>query len=110
MGKYDDITPERLSAELRRFARLVSRWDEQGVLLDETPSLQQFLGELRRMLFAYEVRCTRKLEPPMAADPGATQPDPDQSSRIVTEALDLERQLHQELQRRLWSADDGGEG
>ena len=106
MGKYDDITPERLRSELLRFARLIVKMEEEGVLLDKTPSVLRVLGELRQMLFAHEVRYTKKLLPPEKAEdkPPADRPDPalDDSRRIVEEALRREKELQEELEKRLF--------
>jgi hypothetical protein len=104
MGKYDDITPDRLRSELLRFSRLVVKMDEEGVLLDKTPSLLRFLGELRQMLFAHEVRHTRHLLPSgEAAEPRApADPALEESRRIVEEALKREQELQDELERRLF--------
>jgi len=105
MGKYDDITPERLRSELLRFARLINKMEEEGVLLDKTPSVLRLLGELRQMLFAHEVRYTKKLLPPEKAEEKASEPaDPalEDSRRIVEEALRREKELQEELEKRLF--------
>jgi len=105
MGKYDDITPERLRSEILRFARLLIRMEEEGVLLDKTPSILRLLGELRQMLFAYEVRYTKKLLPsgPIEKEsPEEKDPRLDESLRIVEEALRRERELQEELEKRLF--------
>ena len=107
MGKYDDITPERLRSELLRFARLITKMEEEGVLLDKTPSILRVLGELRQMLFAHEVRYTKKLLPAEKTSeekPQADRPDPalEDSRRIVEEALRREKELQEELEKRLF--------
>jgi hypothetical protein len=105
MGKYDDITPEGLRAEILRFARLLLKLEKEGVLLDKTPSVLRLLGELRQMLFAYEVRYTKKLMPSeKPRSTGETELDhaPDDSVRIVQEALRREKELQEELERRLF--------
>lgn len=108
MGKYDDITPERLRSELLRFARLITKMEEEGVLLDKTPSVLRMLGELRQMLFAHEVRYTRKLLPPektqdQPVEPAdAADPATEDSRRIVEEALRREKELQEELEKRLF--------
>ena len=107
MGKYDDITPDRLRSELLRFARLILKMEEEGVLLDKTPSVLRLLGELRQMLFAHEVRYTKKLLPPektteeKPAEPTA-DPALEDSRRIVEEALRREKELQEELEKRLF--------
>jgi hypothetical protein len=61
MGRYDDITPEKLRAELLRFAELIQRMDRDDLLLRSSPRILKMLGELRQMLFAYEIRGARHL-------------------------------------------------
>jgi hypothetical protein len=105
MGKYDDITPERLRSEILRFARFLLKMEEEGVLLEKTPSVLRMLGELRQMLFAHEVRYTRKLLPSQKRDQPASQavdPAVEDSRRIVEEALRREKELQEELERRLF--------
>jgi hypothetical protein len=123
MGRYDDITGDRLRAELTRFARLVLRMEEEDVLLDRTHSVLRLLGELRQMVFAHEVRNTRRDQPPRphpltrmerleerarGADPErrstADTPDddlvaaePKDSFRVVREALEREREFLDQL-------------
>jgi hypothetical protein len=117
MGRYDDITGDRLRAELTRFARLVLRMEEEDVLLDRTHSVLRLLGELRQMVFAHEVRNTRRDQPPRphpltrmerleerakgndparrsaadTADDDLGAAEPEDSLRVVREALDRER-------------------
>jgi len=103
MGKYDDINPEQLRSEVLRFARLLIKMDDEGVLLASTPSVLRLLGELRQMLFAYEVRATRRLLPPESSEPRMVAPeDPSllDSTRIVEEALRREKELQEELEKR----------
>ena len=113
MGRYDDITPEQLRAELLRFAELLQRMDREQLLLRASPRILKLLGELRQMLFAYEIRGARHLggkDLPGAAGPA--QPEPtsglDQDSlRIVREALEREKELQEELERRLFDPEEG---
>jgi len=113
MGKYDDITPERLRSEVLRFARLLQKMDEEGVLLDKSPSILRLLGELRQMLFAYEVRYTKKLLPSEKARGEKASPAEDpavrESARIVQEALRREKELQEELEKRLFRDRDDEE-
>jgi hypothetical protein len=102
MGRYDDITPEELRAQLLRLARLIRAMEKQGVLLNKTPSILRLLGELRQMIFAYEVRVTRNLAP---SDDGRADSELDESLRIVNEALDRERELQDELRDRFFPDD-----
>lgn len=118
MGKYDDITPDRLRAEITRFARLLLKMEEDGVLLEKAPAILRLLGELRQMLFAYEVRGTKRLAPGESEDGGSERAEPAvpadeedaeslDSLRIVREAVERERQFLEELDR---DRDDGEDG
>ncbi len=114
MGRYDDISPEELRHQLLRFARLVVRQEKEGALLESLPSLMQFLGELRQMVFAYEVRGTRRACKPSDGDAkgphtGTRDPSLMKSLRVVDEAIQRARQLHEELERGLL-ADDSDDG
>ena len=44
MGKYDDISPERLRSDLVGFARFVLRLEEEGRILHSAAQLQKLLG------------------------------------------------------------------
>src|SRR5262245_6698 len=113
MGRYDDITPEKLRAELLRFGELIQRMDKEGLLLRSSPRILRLLGELRQMLFAYEIRGARHLggkdlPGPAEAEAGASSDeggDAD-SLRIVREALRREKELQEELERRLIDSQD----
>lgn len=111
MGRYDDLTDEELAKELVHFARLVLRMEEEGVLLDRTHSVLRLLGELRQMVFAHEVRATRRDEPPrphpltrmerLQEEAGrleeGTGDDVARSLRIVRDALEREREFLDDL-------------
>lgn len=123
MGRYDDITGDRLRAELTRFARLVLRMEEEDVLLDRTHSVLRLLGELRQMVFAHEVRNTRRDQPPRphpltrmerleerakgadserrstadTADDDLMAAEAEDSLRVVREALEREREFLDQL-------------
>lgn len=90
MGQYDDIVPEALRADLRRFAELILQLDSRDQLLDATPRLLKVLGDLRAKIFAYEVRITGRLFPKEQDDiPGDDEdrPDLEESKRVVEEAI-----------------------
>jgi hypothetical protein len=107
MGRYDDITPEKARAELLRFAELIQRMDREEVLLRSSPRILKMLGELRQMLFAFEIRGGRHLGgkdlpgPQGPIEEAAPDPDEAASLRIVEEALRREKELQEELERRL---------
>jgi hypothetical protein len=112
MGRYDDITPEKLRAELLRFAELIQRMDAEELLLRSSPRILKMLGELRQMLFAYEIRGARHLggkdlpgPQEMEASEGTGGIDP-ASWRVVQEALQREKELQDELERRLLDRQD----
>jgi len=113
MGRYDDITPEQARAELLRFAELIQRMDRDQILLRASPRILKLLGELRQMLFAFEIRGARHLG---GKDlPGSGLPDTEESPpaldreslRIVREALEREKELQDELERRLFDPEEG---
>ena len=112
MGRYDDITPEKLRAELLRFAELIQRMDAEQLLLRSSPRILKMLGELRQMLFAYEIRGARHLggkdvpaSQEMEASEGTGGIDP-ASWRVVQEALQREKELQDELERSLLDRQD----
>lgn len=123
MGKYDDITPDELRAELVRFARLVLKMEETGILLERSPTLLKMLGELRQMLFAYEVMHTGNLVPTEEKQqererlqerilgPRAEEEDAlvRESLRVVREAMEREQELQDEIEDGLFSPDDDDE-
>lgn len=100
MGRHDDITEDQLREELVSFARLILLLDRKDALLDRSASVLRLLGEMRRMVFAWEVRVTDRESPTRPRRPGAT-PAPakedDPSMRVVREALERERELLREL-------------
>ena len=105
MGRYDDITPEQLRAELLRFAELIQRMDREAILLRSSPRILRLLGELRQMLFAFEIRGARHLGGENAT--GAPGSDPAEgltrgSPQIVREARRCEKELQDELERRFF--------
>jgi|GEM_PF-4883058 len=58
MGRYDHISDERLCAEVARYGRLLQRMEARGEVLDRTADILTVLGELRQMVFAWEMSCT----------------------------------------------------
>jgi hypothetical protein len=107
MGKYDDISPERLRSDLVGFAKLVLRLEEEGRILHSAAQLQKLLGELRQKLFAFEIRSTHlNLEAPRSRSgetvSAAVDADADpvvrDSLRVVREALRRTEEMLQEWQ------------
>lgn len=109
MGRYDDISDARLRSEIARFARILQRMEEKGEILDRTADILTLLGELRSMVFAWEVRETFRSEE--GTEPGPRPPRPsapeaeDESARIVREAREAEARLR----RRLGGGESSGE-
>ena len=58
MPTPDEISDDQLREELVSFARLILLLDRKGALLDRSASVLRLLGDLRRMVFAWEVRVT----------------------------------------------------
>jgi hypothetical protein len=58
MGRYDHISDKRLCAEVARYGRMLQRMEEKGEVLDRTADILLILGELRQMVFAWEISCT----------------------------------------------------
>lgn len=96
MGLYDDISPEDLRIDLRRFAELIVRLDNEGQLLDATPRLLKVLGDLRAKIFAYEVRVTGRLLP---REEEETSKEIEDARRIVEEAIERFQEAEKEWTR-----------
>lgn len=79
-------TSEQVRSALLRFAELIRRLDEEERLLRSLPFMLGRLGELRRMLFEYEVRVTERLLP-------VEDPEERESRRIVREAIQREEDM-----------------
>jgi hypothetical protein len=105
------MSEERLREELVSFARLILLLNRKGALLDRSASLLRLLGDLRRTVFAWEVRVTDREGPPRPRRPGQPEPLPpdDASARIVREALERERELLRELERETLDDDPDGD-
>jgi len=54
---------ERVRLELVLFAELIQRLEKEGRLAEALPFVLHRLGDLRRLLFDYEVRATHRLLP-----------------------------------------------
>jgi hypothetical protein len=120
MRRYDDITESELRRELVGFARLVLTMEKHDALADRTASLLRLLGELRRMVFAYEVAHTNRDEPVQSRNPrpdATSRPLSDdealdalveESRRIVEEARERQEEFGDELRGRPHSPGDAG--
>lgn len=76
-------TEREVRAALMAFADLLRRLDRDERLTRNLPLIMGRLGDLRRMLFEYEVRVTERLLP-------TEDPIERESRRIVREALENE--------------------
>lgn len=83
---------------LRTFGDLVRRLDDEERLLEAVPLLLARLGDLRQMLFSYEVLVTERLLP-------TDDPVERESRDIVRRAREREREMLDEWERG-WSAED----
>lgn len=97
MGRYDDITDARLRSEIARFARILQRMEEKGETLERTADILNLLGELRRMVFAWEVRETFKKERREPPEPSPAPEPETHSDRIVREAREAEERLRRDM-------------
>lgn len=82
-------TDEQVRSALLRFGELVRRLDDDGRLLRALPFLLGRLGDLRRLLFEYEVRVTERLLP--VEDPAERE-----ARRIVREARERAEEISEE--------------
>jgi len=90
----------RVRRALLGFSELVQRLEREGRLTRATPLLLGRLGDLRRLLFDFEVRFTERLLP-------IEDPVERESRRIVREALERDRELFEELESGLEELDGG---
>lgn len=79
----NDSAPDegQVRRALLAFSELIRRLEDEGRLLQATPLLLQRLGDLRRILFDYEVRGTERLLP-------VEDPTERESRRVVREAIE----------------------
>lgn len=71
------------------FAEFVERLDDEGRLLEALPLLLDRLGDLRRILFDYEVRATERLMP-------VEDEIERESRRVVREAIERYEEMIEE--------------
>jgi hypothetical protein len=90
---------DRVRLELVLFADLVRRLDESGSLLKAVPFLLGRLGDIRRVLFDYEVRSTERLLP-------IEDPREREARRILREIEERKREMLDEWGEG-WTPDDG---
>lgn len=93
---------ERIRRALLHFSDLIRRLDDEDRLMRALPLLMTRLGDLRHMLFDYEVRYTERLMP--VEDPAERE-----ARRIVREAEERMEEMQEEWDEG-WSPDDDGGG
>lgn len=86
------MDPGRLRQNLLRLAQLIQKLDEEGRLLDASPRLIRYMGNLRAQLFEYEVRHTARLLPTPEDAPEVLE-----AQRIIEEAA---RRIEEAERRR----------
>lgn len=82
-------TEAQVRSAFLRFAQVIQRLEEEGRLLRSLPFLMGRLGDLRRLVFEFEVRVTERLLP-------IEDPDERESRRVVREAREAERDAAEE--------------
>ncbi len=92
---------ERVRLELVLFSDLLQRLENENRLTEALPFVLSRLGDLRRLLFDYEVRATERLLP-------IEDPHEREAKRIVREVEESRRQTIDELGES-WTP-DGEEG
>ena len=75
---------ERVRLELVLFANLIQRLENENRLAEALPFVLHRLGDLRRLLFDYEVRATERLLP-------IEDPDEREARRIIREVEESRR-------------------
>lgn len=83
---------DRVRLELVLFAELIETLAEDDRLLDAVPFLLGRLGDLRRVLFDYEVRCTERLLP-------IEDPDEREARRLLRELEERKREMTEDWGR-----------
>lgn len=99
----DDESPDREKVRrvLLNFAELVQRLEDEGRLFQALPLLLTRLGDVRELLFDYEVRHTERLMP-------VDDPEEREARRIVREARERMEELADEWDDEGWEPDDDG--
>ena len=80
---------ERVRLELVLFADLVLRLEKENRLTEALPFVLRRLGDLRQLLFDYEVRATERLLP-------VEDPHEREARRLIREVEDRVRQMRDE--------------
>ena len=83
---------DRVRLELVLFSELIQRLAAEDRLLDAVPFLVGRLGDLRRVLFDYEVRCTERLLP-------IEDPKEREARRILRKIEESKREMLEDLEK-----------
>lgn len=92
---------EEVRRVLLNFAELVQRLDDEGRLVSSLPLLLTRLGDVRALLFDYEVRHTERLMP-------VEDPEEREARRIVREAQERMEELADEWEEGEEPDDEDG--
>lgn len=93
---------ERVRLELVLFAELIQRLEREGRLAEALPFVLHRLGDLRRLMFDYEVRATQRLLP--VEDPH------ERAARKLLEEMEERGRRMAEEWGDSWSPQDEEEG
>ncbi|MFW6084574.1 MAG: hypothetical protein ACODAA_05115 [Gemmatimonadota bacterium] len=93
---------DRVRLELVLFAELIQRLEKSGSLMKAVPLLLARLGDLRRVLFDYEVRGTERLLP-------IEDPREREARRILRQIEESKREMLEDLGRGWESEEDDEE-
>ena len=104
-GRSGPPDAESVRAQLLHLANLIRRLEEEGALLRAVPLLLRRLGDIRRVLFDYEVRVTERLLP-------IEDPVERESRQVVREAKSRDEQMAEEWGRsfQIDDPEEDGEG
>ena len=94
-------TGDEVRFELERFSELIQDLAGKDALLQAVPFLLGRLGDLRRLLFDYEVRVTERLLP-------VEDPSEREARRIIREAEERKRAMTEEWEGP-WTPGDSDE-
>jgi len=92
---------ERVRLELVLFAELIQRLETEGRLAEALPFVLHRLGDLRRLLFDYEVRATQRLLP-------VEDPHERAARRLIEEVQERAKRMAEEWEEP-GSPDEGEE-
>ena len=97
-GRAGPPSEERVRLELELFADLIQRLENENRLAEALPFVLHRLGDLRRLLFDYEVRATERLLP-------IEDPNEREARRIIREVEESRRRAMDEW-GEAWTPDE----